>query len=168
MAVYKMNVEGLAQYISDTQLGFKPQYVESTTGTRNNGACSGYKISAQKIVCEKILVKNDCFIDLDGRIAVISYIPPIKFSCITNEFSDHYRDGSHLSFDFSTESMVTRYDITDVVLRSYEDFKLYMDNIIRYIGYGIEAAMNKFKNGEWIFDNVVCKIDWNVEKIKRD
>jgi hypothetical protein len=165
MAVYEANIRSLAEFISDTKLGFIPSEVTSTKGWRGDG--SRYMISAHKINCDRIYVTNDCFIDIDGNIVVTSYIPAIKYNLISNELSPYYKNGEHLSFGFKTESQVLRYEIgKDVELNSYDDFQDCMDCLVEYIGQNIEKTINDFKGGSWKIDDVVCDILWQVDKIK--
>lgn len=83
MAVYEANTRSLAEFISDTKLGFIPCNVESTTGYRMNGEGSNYIISAHEIHCDRIYVVNNCFIDIEGNIVVTSYVPAIKYHLIS-------------------------------------------------------------------------------------
>ena len=166
MAVYEANIRSLAEFISDTKLGFMPREVESTTGYRRDG--SRYIISAHKINCDRIYVTNDCFIDIDGNIIVTSYIPAIKYYLISNELSACYGSGKHLSFEFKTESQVLRYKIgKNIELKSYDDFKKCMDNIIKYIGQNIEKSINDFRGNSWKIEDVICDILWQVDKTKK-
>lgn len=170
MAVYEANTRSLAEFISDTKLGFMPCDVESTTGYRIGGS-SYYAISAHEIHCDRIYVVNDCFIDIEGNIVVTSYIPAIKYFLFTNELSPSYEKGRHLSFGYKVDSQVLRYEIgKDIELKSYDDFESCMEKLIRFIGNNIEEEINKFKrnkNNSWKIDNVVCDIEWQVDKIKK-
>lgn len=179
MAVYEANIRSLAEFISDTKLGFIPCEVESTTGYRINGESSNYIIS----VHERIYVVNDCFIDLEGNIVVVSYIPAIKYHLISNELSTSYRKWEHVPFEYKTDSKVLRYEIEkDIELKTYDDFENCMEDLVRYIGQNlerdcketitcemclIEEMINEFKNSSWRIDNVVCNIEWQVDKIKK-
>ena len=165
MAVYEANVRSLAEYISDTKLGFIPKEVKSTTGYRVSG--SQYLIEAHDINCDRIYVVNDCFIGTDGNIVVISYIPAVEYSLITNELSPCYGKGKHLSFKYETESQVVRYTVEkNIELNSYSDFEDCMNCLIEFIGQNIEKSMNEFR-GSWRIDDVVCDIVWQVDKIKK-
>ena len=165
MAVYEANIRSLAEFISDTKLGFKSSGVRSTTGYRNNG--SKYMVSAHEISSDRIYITNDCFIDTNGNMVVTSYIPAIKYYLVTNELSSHYRKGEHLSFDFKANSQVLRYEINkDIELKSYEDFQKCIDNIINLIGQHIEKSINDFKGNAWKIEDVVCNVSWQVDRIK--
>lgn len=166
MAVYEANIRSLAEFISNTKLGFMPCNVKSTTGYRiNNG--STYMISAHEIHCDRIYVVNDCFIDIEGNIVVTSYIPTIQYYLITNELSPCYQRGAHLSFQFQADSQVLRYEIgKNIRLKIYNDFESCVENLIRYIGQNIEEMINDFKGVSWKMDNVVCDIEWQVDRIK--
>lgn len=164
MAVYEANTRSLAEFISDTKFGFMPSEVTSTKGWRGDG--SRYMISVHKISCDRIYVVNDCFIDIDGNIIITSYVPAIKYLLISNELSACYRSGEHLSFDFKAHSQVLKYEIgKNIELKSYDDFKKCIDNLIEYIGQNIEKTINDFK-GEWKIDGVMCDILWQVDRIK--
>ena len=166
MAVYEANTKSLAEFISDTKLGFMPASVSSSTGYRRNG--SQYIIKANDIKCDRIYVVNDCFIDIDGNIVVASYIPEIKYFLITNELSECYKPGTHLSFEYKAESQVLNYVITkDISLKSYEDFKICIENLIDFIGKKIEDSINDFKNSGWQIKDVICDISWQIDKIKK-
>lgn len=166
MAVYEANIRSLAEFISDTKLGFIPHAVRSTTGYRRDG--SSYIISAHDIKCDRIYVVNDCFIDIDGNIVVTSYIPALKYYLISNELSPAYRKGEHLSFEFNADSQVLRYEIgKDIELNTYDDFENCIENLISYIGQNIEETINDFKGGSWRMEDVVCDIEWQVDKIKK-
>ena len=165
MAVYEANVRSLAEFISDTKFGFMPDKVTSTSGWRVDG--SRYMISAHKISCDRIYVVNDCFIDVDGNIVVTSYIPAIKYRLITNELSGYYNNDEHLSFGYKTNSLVLRYEIENgIELKSYKDFEECMDSLIEYIGQNIEESINEFRGGDWIIEDIMCDILWQVDKIK--
>lgn len=166
MAVYEANARSLAEFISDTKLGFIPSKVTSTTGYRVNG--TSYLIEAHDIRCDRVYVVNDCFINTDGTIVVTSYIPAIKYFLISNELSSYYKKGEHLSFEYKTESQVLRYEIRkNLILESYDDFEDCMDSLVEFIGQNIEESINDFDcNGPWKMDNVVCDIMWQVDKIK--
>lgn len=166
MAVYEANTRSLAEFISDTKLGFMVCGVESTTGYRRDG--SSYMISAHEIHCDRIYVVNDCFIDIEGNIVVTSYIPAIEYYLISNELSPSYGKGKHLSFGYKTDNQVLRYEIgKDIELKTYDDFENCMENLVRYIGQNIEEMINDFKGGSWRIEDVVCDIKWQVDKIKR-
>ena len=167
MAVYEANTRSLAEFISDTKFGFMPDKVNSKPGYRNTGSRSRYKISAHKIGCDRIYVVNDCFIDIDGNIVVTSYIPAIKYRLITNELSGYYNNNEHLSFGYKTNSQVLRYEIENgIELKSYKDFEECMDSLIEYIGQNIEESINEFRGGDWIIEDIMCDILWQVDKIK--
>ena len=167
MAVYEANVRSLAEFISDTKFGFMPDKVTSTSGWRVDG--SRYMISAHKISCDRIYVVNDCFIDVDGNIVVTSYIPAIKYRLITNELSGYYNNDEHLSFGYKTNSLVLRYEIENgIELKSYKDFEECMDSLIEYIGQNIEESINEFRGGDWIIEDIMCDILWQVDKIKNE
>lgn len=85
-----MNIRNLSEYISDTKFGFGIKNVTSTTGYRIGGS-SQYAIEAHDIKCDKIYVVNDCFLNIDGNIEIISYIPSIKYFLISKELSKYYR-----------------------------------------------------------------------------
>lgn len=166
MAVYEANIRSLAEFISGTKLGFIPDKVTSTKGWRRDG--SSYMISVHKISCDRIYVVNDCFIDVHGNIVVTSYIPAIKYYLVSNELSACYGKGEHLSFEFEADSQVLKYEIgKDIDLKSYDDFKKCMDELIEYIGENIEETINDFKGGSWKIDDVECDILWQVDKIKK-
>ena len=167
MAVYEANTRSLAEFISDTKLGFMPDKVSSTVGYRDTGSRSRYNISAHKIGCDRIYVINDCFIDIEGNIVVTSYVPAIKYRLITNELSNYYRDDEHLSFGYKVNSQVLRYKIgKDTELKSYDDFEECMDCLIEYIGQNIEESINEFSGGDWKIKDVMCDILWQIDKIK--
>ena len=166
MAVYEANIRSLAEFLSDTKLGFIPCAVSSTTGYRRDG--SRYMISAHNIKCDRIYVVNDCFIDTEGNIVVTSYVPAIEYYLISNELSPCYKKGDHLSFGFKADSQVLRLKIgKNVKLETYDDFERCMDYLIAYIGQNIEETINDFKGGSWKIEDVVCDIKWQVDKIKR-
>lgn len=168
MAVYEANTRSLAEFISDTKLGFMPCDVESTTGHRVNAEGSNYMISAHEIHCDRIYVVNDCFIDVEGNIVVTSYVPAIKYYLVSNELSPSYGKGKHLSFEYRADSQVLRYEIgKDIELKTYDDFESCMENLVRYIGQNIEEMINDFKGSSWRIEDVVCDIEWQVDKIKR-
>lgn len=167
MAVYEATAKSLAEFISDTKLGFMPCDVESTTGNRKNGEGSSYEISAHEIHCDRINVMNDCFVDIEGNIVVVSYIPAIKYHLISNELSPCYDKGRHFSFEYKVDSQVLRYEFkNDINLKTYDDFQNCIENLIRYIGRNIEEKINNFKGGSWKIDGVVCDIEWQVDRIK--
>lgn len=165
MAVYEANIKSLAEFISDTKLGFIPSEVTSTSGYRRDG--SSYMISAHKINCDRIYVVNDCFLDINGNVIITSYIPAIKYYLMTNELSPCYRKGDHLGFEFKTNSQVLKYEIkNDIELKSYDDFEKYIGKLIKFIGKNIEKSINEFKGGSWRIDGVKCDIFWQVDKVK--
>lgn len=170
MAVYEANTRSLAEFISDTKLGFMPCDVESTTGHRVNSG-SSYMISAHEIHCDRIYVVNDCFIDVEGNIVVTSYVPAIKYYLISNELSPSYGKGEHLSFKHKADSQVLRYEIcNNIELKTYDDFESCMEKLIRFIEINIEETINEFKkdkDNSWRIEDVVCDIEWQVDKIKR-
>lgn len=166
MSVYEANTRSLAEFISNTKLGFMPCGVKSTTGYRRDG--SSYMISAHKIHCDRIYIVNDCFIDIEGNIVVASYIPAIKYILISNELSPCFNEGEHLGFEYRADSQVLRYEIEkDIKLRTYDDFENCIENLIRHIGQNIEKMINNFKGGSWSIDNVVCGIEWQVDRTLR-
>lgn len=168
MAVYEANTRSLAEFISDTKLGFIPYDVESTVGYRRDSNDSSYMISAHEIHCDRIYVVNDCFIDTEGNIVVTSYVPAIKYHLISNELSPSYGKGRHLSFEYRVDSQVLRYEIgKDIELKTYDDFENCLKNLIRYIGQNIEEMINQFKSGTWKIEDVVCDIEWQVDRIKK-
>lgn len=165
MSVYKINFEDLAKFISDIKFGFKLSSVTSTEGWRCDGA--RYKISVQKINCDRIQIVNDCFINYDGSVTVISYIPEINYHLISNELSACYNN-THLPFEFKANSKVIRYKIgNDTKLKSFEDFQDCVDCLIEYIGQNIEHMINEFNGGQWNIEDVICDITWQVDKFKR-
>ena len=165
MAVYEANIRSLAEFISDTKLGFIPKEVESTIGYRKDG--SSYMISVHEIRCDRIFIVNDCFIDIEGNIVITSYVPEITYYLLSNELSSCYSKGTHLSFEFRADSQVLRYEIgKDIELKTYDDFKRCMEDLIKYIGLNIEEMINGFKCGSWRIEDVVCDIEWQVDKIK--
>lgn len=166
MAVYELNINSLANFISDTKLGFIPDNVNSTAGYRKND--SSYMISVHEIHCDRIYVVNDCFIDTENNIVVTSYIPAIKYHLISNELSPCYSKNRHLSFEYKTNSQVLRYNIgKDIKLKTYDDFENCLKNLIRYIGQNIEEMINQFESGTWKIEDVVCDIEWQVDRIKK-
>lgn len=163
MSVYEANTRSLAEFISNTKLGFMPCSVKSTTGYRRDD--SSYMISAHKIRCDRIYAVNDCFIGMDGNIVVASYIPSINYTLISNELSPCFSEGAHLGFEYRADSQVLRYEIgKDTKLRTYDDFENCLENLIRHIGQNIEKMINNFKGGSWSIDNVVCGIEWQVDR----
>ena len=165
MAVYEANTRSLAQYISDTKLGFNPESVKSTTGYRVSG--NRYLIEAKSIQCDRIYVVNDCFIEANGNIVVTSYVPAVKYCMISNELSECYNRGANLSFEYHASSQVLRYEIDkNTMLETYADFENCMECLIKFIGINIEKSINEFK-GSWKLEDIVCDIQWQVDRIKR-
>ena len=167
MAVYESNIRSLAEFISETKLGFEPREVISTKGYRINNGGSRYEISAHKINCNRIYVVNDCFIDIDGNIIVISYVPSVEYTLVSNELSPCYRRGEHLCFKYKADSQVLKYEIgNDVNLNSYNDFHNSIENLIKFIGKNIEASINEFNGDSWRISGVKCNILWQTDKVK--
>lgn len=101
----------------------------------------------------------------------LTFLPRLKpwVSCyFFYELSPSYGKGQHLSFEYKANSQVLRYEIgKDIELKTYDDFEGCMENLIRYIGQNIEEMINDFKGGTWRIEDVVCDIEWQVDKIKK-
>ena len=169
MAVYEANIRSLAEFISDTKFGFMPENVESDIGYRVNKTGNRYKIAAYEIKCDRIYVTNDCFIDVDGNIVVTSYIPSFRYALRTNELSGYYSKDTHLHFEFYADSQVVTNSIrSNVILESYDDFKKCLNEVMESIEYCLKCAINDFRpyQSEWRIEDVVCDIEWQVDKIK--
>lgn len=165
MAVYRASLASLAEYISDTRLEFTPIDVRSTTGYRENG--TRYKISAHKIKCNGICIKNDCFIDSDGNVFVISYVPMFRYWLITNELSTGFVKEEHSSFEFKADSQVLKYKIDhDTCIKSYDDFEKCVNSITEYIAQCLGRSINDFNGNEWEIEDVACDIKWQVGNTK--
>ena len=53
-----------------------------------------------------------------------------------------------------------------VELKSYKDFEECMGFLIEYIGQNIEESINEFRGGDWVIEDIMCDILWQVDKIK--
>lgn len=169
MAVYEANnIRSLAEYISDTKLGFLPQKVISTKGHRINQEGTSYAIDADSIKCDRIYIPSDCFINADGTLTVISYIPEISYFLNTNELSPSYSNGRHLAFQYKIQSQTVEHTFHNIKLENCKDFEKYMEETIGIIKQTLTKEINEFKdgNGTWTIRSVRCEIEWQVNKVK--
>ena len=168
MKLYEINTRGLGEYISDIQFVFTPEKVTSTKGSRVINHSTHYSISANNIICnDGIHVSNDCFIDANGNVTVISYIPDFKYFLKTNELSECYGKDRHLSCECHTEGQEIRYNI-NADLISYEDFEYYILAITDCIGKNLEDAINQFDCCDMDIENIKCDIVWKIKKVTKN
>ena len=164
MAVYKLTMEGLAQYLSDTEFKIKPNKIVSSTGTRTNGD-STYKISIKEISSNPVIPKLNCFLDENtDRLQVQVCLPEYKYSVKTDELSKAYQSSNGLRYDFNTMPKSFTYTITKLPLNDFEDIQEVADGLLEAIEDAITEEINKFRNSvhDWTFENIEATIKYSA------
>lgn len=164
--LYNTTVNGVAEYLSDTEFTILPIFEESTVGFRTTGAPGGYpyEISARNVACGEILVKNDCFMEENGDVTVISYIPTVQCTLKTNEFSKYYKRDESLAFKFKVPSTTVRNKISaDLAIHNYDDVKKQIDFILQDICMKLQELLNSYEGCCWNISGVECSYKWQVD-----
>lgn len=161
MAVYKMTMEDLAQYLSGFVWEIRVKEVVSSEGYRI-GRGSRYMITVDSISHEKLAVKVDCFLNIDKSLTVVVYLPGCDYHARTKELSSAYRPGDSTAHKFKLAPRTFEFDIEEVNLRSYDDFARTANELKERIEMEIALDLNKFQpDSEWKFEGIELDVKFD-------
>ena len=160
MAVYHMNTENLAAYLSNTKNEFVLGCNPSKEGKRMKKS-DGYTYPIQVVglkTTKNIVPGVDCFLNKDGSLAVRVYLPEYTYYAETRELAASYGGNGKLSFAFEAVPKNFEYTLPKRDLNSYNDFKEAMGDLIRRISEELKKDINQFHTKE----------DWRIVGINVD
>lgn len=138
MAVYKMTVEDLARYISDTEFKFKTRKITSTMGIRKDSISSN-QVTVKDLDFPELTVKTDCFLSEYSMLQILVHLPEFTYTVIMEETAQESEYGINNKFEFFSPKRTFVIEFEKKKLNGYQDF----ENASKIITSKIEEELTK-------------------------